>query len=299
MTDEKILIYGITGMLGTRIQELLAKKFKIIGPPHSHLDLLNRRQVRENIKDVGPSQIIYTAGLTKVDHAQTHPKDAYLLNAEAVEYICQAAKPLGIPVHYISTDAVFDGTLKKRPYRENDKTNPVSVYGKSKLEGEKKVLVSSPKNSVIRTIMIYTAFFPHKKDFARLAYETLKRGEKFEGIADQVINPTFVDDIVFAIEKILRVRANGIFHVAATSYTTNLGFTEKIAKTFKFDKNLIQKVSFDEFFQDKPAPRTRYTWLDTTKFQKKFGGNILHSIDRCLALFKKQIEKLDSQPVDL
>lgn len=299
MTDEKILIYGITGMLGTRLQELLAKKFKIIGPPHSHLDLLNRRQVRENIKDVWPSQIIYTAGLTKVDHAQTHPKEAYLLNAQAVNYVCEAAKGLGIPVHYISTDAVFSGTLKKRPYRENDKPNPVSVYGKSKLAGEKKVLASSPKNSVIRTIMIYTASFPHKKDFARLAYEALKRGEKFEGITDQIINPTFVDDLVYAVEKILKARANGIFHVAATTYTTNLGFVQKITKTFKFDKNLIQKVSFDEFFKDKPASRTRYTWLDTAKFQKKFGKNILHSIDKSLFLFKKQIEKQDPQPIDI
>lgn len=299
MSKQKILLYGISGMVGSRIGQILGDKFRIVAPPHSHLDVTNRRLVRQNIEDVRPDQIIYAAGITKVDYAQTHPKETFLLNAQAVSYICQKAKAFNIPVIYISTDAVFDGTENQRPYTEQDKPNHISVYGKSKLEGEEITLAASPKNCIIRTIMVYSANFPHKKDFARLAYESLSRGQKFEGIIDQVINPTFVDDLVAAIAAILKKRASGIYHVAASDYTTNYGFVKKIAKTFGFDRQLVTKVKFADFFKDKPAPRCRYCWLDTTKFQKEFGKKILHNLNQGIDLFKKQVEKLEIQPVDI
>lgn len=299
MSKQKILLYGISGMVGSRIGQILGDKFKIIAPPHSHLDVTNQKLVHQNITDVRPDKIIYAAGITKVDYAQTHPKETFLLNAQAARYICQKAATFNIPVIYISTDAVFDGKSNRRPYVEEDKPNPISVYGKSKLEGEKITLSASGQNCVLRTIMVYSANFPHKKDFARLAYENLARQEKFEGIVDQVINPTFVDDLVWAIAAICARKSRGIYHVAATDFTTNYGFVEKIAQTFEFDKRLITKVKFANFFKDKPAPRCRYCWLDTAKFQKEFGKKILHNLDQGLALFKKQIERLEPQPVDL
>ena len=286
-------------MVGSRIGQVLGDKFRIVAPPHSHLDVTNQKLVHQNITDVRPDQIIYAAGITKVDYAQTHPREAFLLNAQAVRYVCQKAATFNIPVIYISTDAVFDGKNNQRPYVEDDKPNPLSVYGKSKLEGERITLSASDQNCVLRTIMVYSANFPHKKDFARLAYESLKRGEKFEGITDQVINPTFVDDLVWAIAAILRKGAHGIYHVAATDHTTNYGFVEKIAQAFGLNKKLITKVKFVDFFKDKPAPRCRYCWLDTAKFQKEFGKNILHNLDDGIKLFKKQITRLEDQPVDI
>lgn len=296
---QKILVYGISGLLGSRINQLLKGKFKIVAPPHSHLNLLDQRKVEKNINDVMPDQIIYAAGLTKVDFCQLHKREAFALNFTAAKTIAQKAAFLGIPVCYISTDAVFDGTNSKRPYKENDKTNPISVYGKSKLAGEMAVLETSPQNSVIRAIMLYSSSFPHKKDFVRLAYESLKNGDKFIAIEDQIINPTLVDDLVWAIDKILERRANGIYHIGATDYTTNFGFVEKIAKTFKFNKNLIVGEKFDKFFKDKPAPRTKFCWLDTSKFQKEFGKNIIHTLDDGIAIFKKQIKKTQSLPIDI
>lgn len=299
MTKQKILLYGISGMVGSRIGQVLGDRFRIVAPPHSHLDVTNQKLVHQNIEDVRPDKIIYAAGITKVDYAQIHPAETFLVNAQAVGYICQKAKAANIPVIYISTDAVFDGANNRRSYVEEDRPSPLSVYGKSKLEGERITLSTSPKNCVIRTIMVYSANFPHKKDFARLAYEGLKRGEKFEGIVDQVINPIFVDDLVWAIAAVLDKNAKGIWHLAAVDYTTNYGFVEKIAKAFGFNKKLITKVKFADFFKDKPAPRCRYCWLDTAKFQKEFGKKILHTLDQNLSKFKKQIERLEPQPVDL
>ena len=295
----KILVYGITGMTGTRIGELLRKRFKIIAPPHTHLNLTNKLLIYNHIEETSPDYIIYSAGLTKVDQAQLNPKLAFKLNFQVVADICKKAKQKNITVIYISTDAVFDGKKFKSPYKENDKPHPLSVYGKSKLEGEKAVLKSSRHNAVIRSIMTYCAHYPHKMDFTRLAYQSLKNNEKFDGIIDQIINPTFVDDLVWAVSAIVEKKASGIYHVAAIDSISNYGFVEKIAKAFRFDNNLIGKVTFNNFFRDKPAPRTKFCWLDTTKFQKEINNNILHTLDEGIAIFKKQIGKIETEPVSL
>lgn len=296
---QKILVYGISGMTGTRLATLLRDKFRIIGPPHSHLDLTHKREVIKNIKDVAPDQIVYLAGVTKVDDAEHNRRLAFLLNAQVPQWISKISAKLNIPVNYISTDAVFDGREKGKKYREEDKTNPISTYGKSKLAGEKVILASSKQNSVIRSIMIYSSYFPHRKDFARSAYEFLKNKREFSGIADQIVSPTFVDDLVWALTAILGKKPGGIYHIAATDSTTNYGFVKKIANAFKFDQELITKTTFEEFFKDKPAPRQQYSVLSTRKFRKEFGNNILHTIDEGIKLFKKQILKLEHQPVDI
>lgn len=286
-------------MTGSRVADVLRDKFKIVSPPHSHLNLTNKKAVQRNIEDVQPDQILYLAGLTKVDEAEENKKLAFVLNAEAVEYAAKKAASLDIPFHLISTDAVFDGRLKTRAYKESDKTNPISVYGKSKLAGERIVLSLSKKNSVIRTIMIYSPHFHPKKDFARIAHESLKYKKPFTGIVDQHINPTYIDDLVDGIAEILESRSSGIYHIASTSYTTNYEFLKKIAKAFRFDEKLITKTNFDEFFKNKPAPRQQYSRISTDKFVKKFGKNVLHDISYGIRQFKKGILRSDTQLIDI
>lgn len=295
----KIALYGVTGLAGSRIWQLLPENFKVISPPHSHLNLQDTSSVKKHIRQTNPDQIIYAAGLTKVDVAELYPKLAFQLNHQAPAKISKFAAARKIPFIYISTDAIFDGRQYDRPYKETDKPNPLSIYGKSKLYGEQAVMSASSSNVIIRTIMLYSANYPHKKDFARLTHESLKNHENFTAIADQIINPTFVDDFVKAVAVILEKRAKGIYHVAATDSTTNLGFVKKIAKIFNFKNNLITKTYFDEFFKDKPAPRTKCCWLDTAKFRKEFGRGILRPIDQSLQDFKRQIESVEVEPLTI
>ncbi|OGD88347.1 hypothetical protein A3D81_01180 [Candidatus Curtissbacteria bacterium RIFCSPHIGHO2_02_FULL_40_17] len=296
---QKILVYGSTGLVGTKIIQLLSDKFRIVAPPHYQLNLVNKKKISSHLKDVLPDQIIYAAGLTKVDSAQANPKKAFYLNYQIVDFIASQASKLKVPFHYLSTDAVFNGTKTNAPYREDDKPNPISVYGESKLKGEIATLSASSRNSVIRTELIYTSYFPHKKDFARVAYESLKRKEMFDGIIDQVITPTFVDDIVYSISLIFEKKAKGIYHVASTDATTNYGFLIKLAKIFNFDETLIRKVKFDDFFAGKIAKRAKYCWLDTAKFQKEFKDHPLRRIKNSLLDFKKQLSKVELLPIDL
>lgn len=298
-SKQKLLVYGITGLVGTRIGQLLSNKYNLVGPPHSLLDLKNRRVISQNLYDTKPDKILYCAGITKVDQAQLNKKLAFDINFKAVDFIAKKAAILKIPLIYISTDAVFDGKQKTRPYTESDRTNPKSVYGKSKLAGENAVLKASSRNTIVRTIMIYSAAFPHKLDFARVTYYSLLNKLFFEGIVDQYLNPTFVDDLVQALNKILNKKIPGVFHVAATDYASNYDFAKKIAENFNFDTRLLKKVHFEDFFKDKPAPRTQYSWLDTSKFQKRFGRNILKPIEKSLSTFKKQIESQENTPIKL
>lgn len=295
----KILLYGATGMLGNRLRELAGNNFKIVGPPHSHLNLSNKRQVLANLKDVMPDKIVYAAGITRIDFAQQFPKETFKLNHDVVDFIAKECARLNIPVYYISTDAVFDGIQSSRPYNETDKVKPVSVYGKSKLAGEKVVLRASSKNCVIRTIMIYSGNFPHRKDLARAAYESLKNKIPFAGIVDQTVNPTLVDDIVKSIFVLLRNNAHGIYHVAATDHLTNFEFVKKIARAFNFNEKYILKTTFAEFFGGRSAPRAQYSALDSSKFRKQFGEGLLKSTNKEIAEFKKQINGLVSSPIDI
>jgi len=296
---QKVLLYGSTGLAGAKILQLLRYKFKIVATPHYQLDLNSKKTILSHLEDVLPNQIIYAAGLTKVDEAEANPIKAFNLNHQIPMFITKHAAKLKIPFHYLSTDAVFNGEKTESPYKETDNPNPISVYGRSKLKGEIAALSASGLNSVIRTELLYTSYYPHKKDFARVAYESLKRQEKFAGVINQVITPTFIDDLVYAVSIILEKKATGIYHIASTDFTTNYGFLLKLAGVFNLNKNLIEKVSFEEFFVGKRAKRARNCWLDTQKFRKKFKNHGLREIDASLEDFKKQLFKVESLPIDL
>lgn len=288
---KKILLFGASGLVGSRIAQLLGSRHEIVSPTRTQVNLENYRLVDQVIEKSKASEIIYAAGLTKADQAEAHPEKAYLLNAEVPKHIARAAAFQNTRFMYISTDAVFDGERDDRPYKEEDKPNPISVYGKSKLLGELYTLRASKRNAVIRIIMPYTYFFPRKLDLVRFALAELKKGNRLPGIIDQIINPIFVDDAVCAIEKILDTKVGGVFHLGALNYMSNFDFLVQITRTFGMNENLIYPVLFDEFFKDKKAKRTRYCWLDTNKFREKFGKSCLHTIGESLSLFKAQLSE--------
>jgi len=288
--NKKILLYGGTGLVGSRVAELLSDKFEIIAPTHSEVDLTNPKSIKENINQIKPDQILYAAGYTNVDKAEEETELCNKLNSGAVEIITESAKNLNSPLHYLSTDYVFDGTKEDAAYIETDTPNPLGVYAKSKRDGEDITLKISDKNSVLRLIMPYSAVYTKKLDLARTVLSRLKNKESVFGVVDQNINPIFVDDLIMAIGKILENQSNGIYHLGASSFTTPMKFIEKIAELFDLDKELIIKMDFAEFSQTRPAKRPQHSWLDTSKFINQFGSDILHTVGEGLELFKKQIE---------
>lgn len=287
MKKTAVLVYGGGGQIGSRVVEMLSAKFKISAPSHKEADVTNYPQVKKNIGSVKPAQILYCVGFTNIDEGIKKAKEAFLLNAGAVGSITHLAKKLDIPFYYLSTEVVFDGQKTSGPYKVDDQPNPLSLVAATKRAGELLALDASPKNSVLRLIVCYSAYYPKKLDLVRLALDKVKKGETFTATDDQEINPIYIDHAVKAIEAILANQASGIYHIGSTDYTTPYKFTKKVAQALGFDKSRIHPISFKEFAKTRPEPRPKYQWLDIKKFQKDFGKGILRSIDEGIAQFKK------------
>lgn len=289
----KVLIFGGSGLVGSRIREILGVKYQIIAPSHLEVNVADKKQIEQTIKRSKPDYIIYAAGLTSVDEAEQYPKLAYSLNVQTPAFIAKLAAAIGVPILYFSTDAVFDGSKSNKPYFEDDKTQPLSEYGKSKLLGEQVVMDASEKNCIARIIMVYSPKLTKRKRFVHIALEALKKGEKFYGVLDQVVNPIYVDDIVAVVDLLIKSRSHGTYHLGARDYVTNYEFVKKLATNFNLNEDLVTGISFEEFFRGK-ALRTKFCWLDTSKFREKFGENILHSNDEGIRLFKKNLDLLET-----
>jgi len=286
----KVLVFGGSGLIGSRIRQLLQTKYQIIAPSHLRVDVSNKKQIEQIINKSKPNYIIYATGLSSLDQAEQYPKLAYLLNAQAPAFIAKLAASLNIPILYFSTDAVFDGSKSNKPYLEDDKTHPLSEYGKSKLLGEQVVMNASKRNCIARVIMVYSHKFPKRKRFVQIVLETLKKKEKFYGIVDQRVNPISVDDVVSSVDLLIESGSCGIYHLGAKDYVTNYEFVKKLAKAFNLNENLVIGISLKEFSKEKCAPRNKFCWLDTLKFRKQFGDNKLHSIDEGIHLFKNNLD---------
>lgn len=284
---KKLLIFGGTGMVGSRLVQLLYSFYKLYAPPHSEIDLTNKYKVEKVIEKLKPNHIIYAAGLIDIEKAEVEKKEAFLLNAKVLEFITKKAKLLDSTVYYISTNAVFDGTSSK-PYTEENIPNPISIYGKSKYTGEQIVLNSSRKNSIIRLVMVYSNVYKRRQSFAQKILVLLKRKEKVMGITDQFSNPTFVDDAVWGINEIIKSKKSGIFHIGSLNHMSNFEFAQKLALTFNFKKGNIVPTTFNEFFKNSIAKRPRHGILNVRKFTQIFNRDILHNIDQSLKLFKNQ-----------
>lgn len=296
---KKILLFGGSGLVGSGIKQFLFNRYQIIAPSHEDLDVTNNKNFDEILYNTQPDNIIYAVGLASIDKAQEEPELAYLLNAHSPSFIAKKAALLGIPFLYISTNAVFEGAKESGSYNEYDKTNPISIYGLSKVKGEEMVMDASDKNCVVRLIMPYSTFPSKRMDFVRLSLETLKKGQSIHGIVDQIINPAFIDNIAEAVDALIKIGARGVYHVAATDYVTNLEFINKLAGIFNLNIDLIKEISFDEFFKNKRAPRNKNCWLNILKFKKEISKNILVSVEKNLKLFHDSLVQPPNIPVDI
>lgn len=289
---KKILVFGGSGLVGSRFVDLFKDVVEIISPTHDEVDVTEEASVTNYIKQTNPDQILYAAGFTNVDLAEEKYQECLDLNVNAVSFTVNTAKALGIPFYYLSTDYVFDGTKQDNPYKETDLAIPVdSVYAKSKKKGED-ITLTQEINCVIRLIMPFSAKYDKKLDLVRLIISKLQKGERIEGISDQIVNPIFVDDLVKGIFLLIQAKKTRIYHIGAKDYITPFEYMLKIARLFGFDEKLVTKTTFEEFAKTRKAKRPQNSWLDIEKFQNEFGTDKLHTIDEELLLFKEQFQEL-------
>lgn len=277
MKRKSILLFGGSGLLGTRIQELLSQKYKILAPTREEVNLENKDDVERIVDEADSEIVVYAAGETNVDKAERDKAYAMTINSDAAGWVAKRAVRKNTQVIYFSTDAVFKGDQSERPYCETDILSPVNYYGITKAKGEEAILSTSKNNLVIRLITLYTSHYPKKLDFARIILKNLAERKPCFGIVDQFCNPTYSDDAVKGLDSVIERKITGIIHFGATDYVTNFQFAKEVAKQFGYEDSQILPITLSEFFKDKKASRAHYVWLDTTKAQRLLGRIILHT----------------------
>ncbi|OQY74987.1 MAG: dTDP-4-dehydrorhamnose reductase [Ignavibacteriales bacterium UTCHB2] len=293
----RIIITGANGMLGQRLFEfysrlndieLLASSveddFVFKNQNYIQADISNRNELKKIIYDFCPDFIINVAAYTNVDKSETDRETAWKINVKGVEYISEAARVLDSHIVHISSDYIFDG--KNGPYTENDTPNPIGYYGRTKLASENVLKISGTKNTIIRTNVLYGTAKYSRSDFVKWVVESVRAKKEIRIVDDQFNNPTFIDDLVQAINKIVELRKEGIYNIGGSEVLSRYDFTMMIADFFNLDKSLIKKIKTEELNQ--PARRPLKSGLITIKAQSELGYKP-HSIIQSLELMKREL----------
>lgn len=239
--------------------------------------------------DAHPADVIVNcAAFTAVDRAEQEPDLCHKLNVEAVENLAQAAKTHGSKLIHISTDYVFDGTAH-RPYREDCPTCPASVYGNTKLEGEKRLqAVMSNDSIIIRTAWLYS---PYGKNFVKTMMELGKTRPQLNVVCDQVGTPTYALDLARAIMAIINAPQwlPGIYHFSNEGAISWYDFTKAIHRIAGITSCDVQPCSTEQY--PTPARRPHYSVLDKSLIKRTFGLKIPYwedSLAECIERLEKK-----------
>jgi dTDP-4-dehydrorhamnose reductase len=251
----RVLVTGAGGQLGREVVELCSSAGdEVVATDQRTLDVADRDEVLQVVA-AAPDAIVHAGAWTNVDGCETDPDQAYRVNALGTRHVAEAARMVGARVCYVSTDYVFDGT-GDRPYHEWDATNPVSVYGRSKLAGE---TVLAPGDTVVRTSWVCGRY---GRNFVKTILDRAAQGQPLRVVDDQHGCPTFADDLAGMIRRLVVARLPGVFHVTNQGPTTWYRFARDAVEAAGFDPSLVTPITTAEMQPPRPAPRPAYSVLD-------------------------------------
>ncbi|MBI5065250.1 sugar nucleotide-binding protein [Candidatus Woesearchaeota archaeon] len=262
--NKKVLIVGANGFLGNKLVKVFSKEFAVEGTYHCQskenliqLDITNSEQTRELIKKLNPELILLTAAETNVDLCEKNPEYAKKFHVSGIKNVVDNCNDRKLV--YYSTDSVFDG--EKGDYVETDTPNPINVYAKTKLEGEKHVK-SLEDHLVLRTCMLYSDQ-PDSPKFINWLIKNLSENKEVKVATDLHGTPTLIDDLANATLELIKEEKKGTYHVAGSSALSCYDMALRVADVFNFDKNLILPVKNKDL--KRAAPRPEYGTLDISK----------------------------------
>ena len=279
----KILLTGKTGQIGEELNNIVGDLGNLITVDKEQLDLSKPNSIEPVILDIKPDIIINPAAYTAVDKAEEEPDLAMTVNAIAPGLLAKAARKVGAGLIHYSTDYVFDG-YSEIPYKEEDPPNPLNVYGKTKLAGEKALAEAGIPFLIIRTGWVYSL---HGKNFLRTIKKLAEEKDIIQVIDDQIGAPTWARSVALKTHQILKQCLNkkwletkdpslsGIFHLTCQGKTSWHGFARKVLNISNASQN-IKLISIPT--SDYPAPATRpsNSLLNNEKIQKVFGLDMPH-----------------------
>ena len=228
----KVLVTGVNGQLGYDVVKELEKRgHQAVGVDREQMDLTSKEQIKECIENVNPEAIIHCAAYTAVDKAEDEEELCRRVNAIATKDIAECAKKLDIPMIYISTDYVFDGT-KDGEYTEEDIPNPINVYGKTKYEGEVYVQELLEKYYIVR---ISWVFGENGNNFIDTMLRLAKDRDEINVINDQVGSPTYTKDLAPLLVDMIETDKYGVYHATNEGYCTWYEFAKEIFRIAEID----------------------------------------------------------------
>ena len=279
----KILLTGKTGQIGEELNNIVDDLGNLITVDKEQLDLSKPNSIEPVILDINPDIIINPAAYTAVDKAEEEPDLAMTVNALAPGLLAKAARKVGAGLIHYSTDFVFDG-CSEIPYKEEDPPNPLNVYGKTKLAGEKAIAEVGVPFLIIRTSWVYSL---HGKNFLRTIKKLAEEKDIIQVVDDQIGAPTWARSVALKTHQILKQCLNkkwletkdpslsGIFHLTCQGNTSWHGFAREVLNMSNTSKN-IKLIAIPTSDYPTPAVRPPNSLLNNEKIQKVFGLGMPH-----------------------
>ncbi|WP_264739388.1 dTDP-4-dehydrorhamnose reductase [Cytobacillus firmus] len=279
----KILITGARGQLGKELVRKSHHSHSIVSLGKKELDITNQDQAENVILHYKPQYIIHTAAFTSVEQCEIERKKAFDVNALGAGIVAKAAEKADARIFYISTDYVFDGK-KHSPYTVEDNPNPLSIYGLSKLLGERLVLLSN-NASIIRTSWL----FGHDgSNFVKTMLQLAKIGKEVKVVNDQVGCPTYVSDLAETILQLLD-KKNGIYHVSNSGYCSWYTFAQAIFEEAGYDSRLVKPVTTKEY--GSICPRPPYSVMEQNALLKQGIKPLRHWTEALNVFMRKELSQ--------
>ncbi|QXC52247.1 dTDP-4-dehydrorhamnose reductase (plasmid) [Agrobacterium salinitolerans] len=271
----RLAVTGKNGQVVSALQALASDELEIVALGRPELDLAQPETVLKTLREVKPDVVVSAAAYTAVDKAESEQDIAFAVNRDGARAVAQAASDIGIPVIHLSTDYVFDGT-KDTAYVESDPTGPTSVYGHSKLEGERAVSEATDNYVVLRTAWVYSEY---GNNFVKTMLRLSENRDEINVVADQFGCPTSANDIAAAVVTVARMlaedsstRLRGVFHLSGTGETNWANFAKQIfaLSAENGGKSIVVNDITTEQYPT-PARRPANSRLDCSKLEAVYG----------------------------
>jgi len=294
-----VLVTGSNGLLGQKLTDIYATKqdVKLIatgrgenrhplksGYTYEVMDITNREQVFEVIVKHKPDCIIHGAAMTNVDACELDPEACQLQNVKSTQNLVDAIADIDCHFVFVSTDFIFDGT--SGPYKEDDEPNPLSIYGQSKLDGERYVQSNCKRWAIARTVLVYGLVADmSRSNIVLWARESLANKKAINVVDDQFRSPTLAEDLAAGCILIENQEAEGIFNISGKDQMSIYELVQRVANYFGLSMDTVSKI--DSVSLNQPAKRPPITGFDLSKSNAELGYNP-YSFDEGIRIIYEQ-----------
>ena len=293
---KRLLVTGASGLLGINLALRETERREVIGITNSHslsgapfltkpFNLSAPGAVDRMLDEVKPAAVIHCAAMADIDACEKQPEKAALINTRVPGILARACAVRNIRLVHLSTDAVFDGL--RGNYLEEDTPNPLSVYARTKLDGEKAVLDAFPK-AVVARVNFYGWSLTGKRSLAEFFYNNLSEGKPVNGFTDVQFCPLFVNHLADLLLQLLDSGHSGLFHVVSPVSLSKYEFGCRIAEVFGLDDRLIKPVSVMD--GGLAARRSPNLTLNTDKLKEAL-QIVLPGVEDGIKEFAEQLEE--------